>query len=256
MLTDRHKNSINLIPGPRSIKEAILYNKIHIVELWISKGKESPLKKEIIGLAGKKGIPVFHKKAPVLDDILPGTNHQGIVAIARDYQYTDLETVIKNSRIHTEKALLIAVDHVTDEGNLGAIIRTAAFFGADGLILPKDRSAKVTPRVMKNSSGGYTHLPISIVVNLGRTLDFLIKDGFWIIGAAGEGRESIYTFDWRRDLLLVLGNEEKGISPSIKKRCHELVNIPVSGVIEALNVSVAAGVILSEIIRRRACKEQ
>jgi 23S rRNA (guanosine2251-2'-O)-methyltransferase len=249
------ENGINLIPGPRSIKEAILYGKIHIIELWIGKGKESPLKKEIIGLAGEKGIPVFYKKAPVLDDILPGTSHQGIVAIARDYQYSDLGTVVKNSRAHPEKALLIAVDHVTDEGNLGAIIRTAAFFGADGLILPKDRSARVTPRVMKNSSGGYTHLPISIVVNLGRTLDSLTKDGFWIIGTAGEGRESIYTFDWRRDILLILGNEEKGISPSIKKRCHEMISIPSSGSLNALNVSVAAGVILSEIVRQRTSKK-
>lgn len=151
---------------------------------------------------------------------------------------------------------MLAVDHITDEGNLGAIIRTAAFFGVHGLILPKDRSARVTSRVMKNSAGGYAHVPVSVVVNLGRALDDLKEEGFWIIGAAGEGRESIYTFDWKRDLVLVLGNEEKGISQGIRKRCHELVNIPESGPIQALNVSVAAGVILSEITRQRGCREK
>ncbi len=252
----KQKNSVNLIPGPRGIKEALLSGGIRIIEIWVSAGRESPLKKEITGLAAQNGIPVFYKESAVLDDILPGTAHQGIVAIAGGFEYAEPETLILNSRNRTENALLLAIDHITDEGNLGAIIRSAAFFGAHGLILPKDRSASVTSRVMKSSAGGYAHVPVSVVVNLGRTIDELAKDGFWIIGTAGEGRESIYSFDWNRDLVLVLGNEERGISQGIRKKCHELVNIPASGAIEALNVSVAAGVILSEITRRRTFKKQ
>lgn len=167
------------------------------------------------------------------------------------FEYTDINSIISLARKNKERTVLIAVDHITDEGNLGGILRTAAFFGADGLILPKDRSAKVSGAVIKRSSGGYAHVPISLVVNLGRAIDLLDKEGFWVIGTSGKGEETIYQFDWKRDLLLVLGNEEKGISPSILKRCHQVLKIPSHGNIDALNVSVATGVILSEITRQR-----
>jgi 23S rRNA (guanosine2251-2'-O)-methyltransferase len=105
--------------------------------------------------------------------------------------------------------------------------------------------------VLKRSSGAYVYLPIARVVNLGSALDLLRKRGFWIVGAAGGSSESIYQFDWTRDLVLVLGNEQKGLSQAARKRCHQIVGIPSSGHGESLNVSVAAGVILSEIVRQR-----
>jgi len=117
--------------------------------------------------------------------------------------------------------------------------------------LPKDRSAKISVNMIKRSAGTYVHLPVARVVNLARALDKLKKRGFWIIGAAGESKESIYKFEWKRDLILILGNEYRGLSPLIKDKCHQLVSIPSLGKAEALNVSVAAGVILSEIIRQR-----
>ena len=134
---------------------------------------------------------------------------------------------------------------------MGAIIRTAEFFGARGLIIPKDRSAAVTAKVRKRSSGAYVHLSISRVVNLGRALDLLKKRGFWIIGASEESRESVYAFDWNRDVVLILGNERQGLSQSVRRRCHQIVRIPVSGHTESLNVAVATGAILSEIARQR-----
>lgn len=159
--------------------------------------------------------------------------------------------MINSARNNKGRNLFIAVDHITDEGNLGGILRTAAFFGVNGLILPRDRSAKVSGTAIKRSSGGYAHVPVSLVVNLGRTIDLLNKEGFWIIGTSGKGGETIYEFDWKRDTLLILGNEEKGISPSILKKCHQVLKIPSDEKIDALNVSVAAGVILSEIIRQQ-----
>ena len=202
-------------------------------------------------MANDNGIPVFHKKSSILNDILPGITHQGIVALAGEYRYLDPEDLINSALKAPGHALLIAADHITDEGNLGSIIRTAVFFGVHGVILPKDRSATITQNVMKRSSGSYIHLPITRVVNLGRQLDDLDKKGFWIIGAAGESAESIFRFDWQRDLVLVMGSEDKGLSPSIRKRCHQIVGIPAPGPLGALNVSVATGVILSEITRQR-----
>jgi 23S rRNA (guanosine2251-2'-O)-methyltransferase len=182
---------------------------------------------------------------------MPDTSHQGILALAEKFVYTDLDHIISISLRDADKALLIALDHITDEGNLGSLIRTAEFFGAHGLIIPKDRSAGVTSNVLKRSSGACVYLPITRVVNMVRTLGLLEKKGFWIIGTSGKGTKSITRFDWNRDLVLILGNEQRGLSRSVLKYCHQVVNIPSWGNVESLNVAVAGGVILSEISRQR-----
>ncbi len=246
------EETVYMIPGLHGVREALLDSHARIAELWISEGKDSARVKEIIDMADIKGVPVFYKRAYILDDIMPGTAHQGIAAIALEYSYLELDRLIDESLKTTGYSILIAADHVTDEGNLGAIIRTAVFFGVHGLILPKDRSASITHNVMKRSAGAHVHLPIARVVNLVRALDVLNKKGFWIIGTAGESTESIYNFDWKRDLVLVLGSEDRGLSPSVRNKCHQIVGIPAAGRLNALNVSVAAGVILSEIIRQQS----
>jgi 23S rRNA (guanosine2251-2'-O)-methyltransferase len=233
------------------VREALGEGRIRIDELWIAEGKTSPRTREILRMAESKGIPTQFKPPPILDKLLPETAHQGIVALAEGFSYVDLNTLADRSLKASDQALIVAADHITDEGNLGALIRTAVFFRVHGLVLPKDRSASVTESVKKRSSGAYVHLPVARVVNLGRALDVLNSKGFWIIGTAGESRETIFQFDWNRNVVLVLGSEERGISPSIKKRCHQMACIPTYGQVKALNVSVAAGVTLSEIIRQR-----
>ncbi len=233
------------------VKEALLEEGLDVVELWISEGGHSSRIREIRKVAEKKDIPVFFKDMDILNHVMPGTRHQGIVALAREFRYFEVEDLVNESLKAPGHSLLIGVDHITDEGNLGAVIRTAVFFGVQGIILPKDRSARMSVNTIKRSAGTYVHLPVAGVVNLGRTLDVLKKRGFWIIGAAGEGKESIYGFEWKRDIILILGNEHRGLSPLIRDKCHQLVSIPSQGKVKALNVSVAAGVILSEIIRQR-----
>ena len=234
------------------MRETLRKGQIKIDELWIAEGKRSARVGEILHMAEERGVPVQFKKAQILDKFLSHTTHQGIVALAEKFSYFDLNTVIDISLHAPDHALIVAADHITDEGNLGALIRTAAFFKTHGLVLPKDRSAKVTERVRKRSSGAYVHLPVVRVVNLARALDVLNKKEFWIIGAAGESPETIYQFDWNRDLILVLGSEDRGLSRSVRSRCHQLVSIPSYGQVGALNVSVAAGIILSEIVRQRS----
>ena len=182
---------------------------------------------------------------------MPGIAHQGIVTLVKKFTYTGLDHIINTSNQSEGQALLIATDHITDEGNLGALIRTAAFFGVHGLIIPKDRSAAVTARVLKRASGAYMHIPVARVINMARTLDLLRKNGFWVIGSSDKSPDTIYEFDWNRNLVLVLGNEQQGLSRTVQKRCHHTVGIPALGHIESLNVSVACGVILSEIVRQR-----
>jgi len=245
------KRDIHFIPGFHAVREALRKGHIVISELWIAEGKKPGRAREIFRTAKERGIPTRFKPTPILDKLMPNTVHQGIVALTEGFSYVDLNTLADSSLQTSGLALIIAADHITDEGNLGALIRTAAFFDAHGLVLPKDRSAGVTEKVRKRSSGAYAHLPVARVVNLGRALDTLNRKGFWIIGTAGEVSETIFQFDWNRNVVLVLGSEERGLSPLIKKRCHQLVSIPSSGHVEALNVSVAAGVTLSEIVRQR-----
>lgn len=223
--------------------------------MWITEGKRSSRTREIIEIAEKKGVPLQFKNTQFLDNILPDISHQGIIGLTKEFSYIDLDKLINLSLNNSDPAILIAVDHITDEGNLGAIIRSAVFFGAHGMILPKDRSARISDRVRKGSAGALDHIHVTRVVNLNRSLDILSDNGFWIIGAAGEAAESIYEFDWDRNLVLVLGNEEKGLGISVRKKCHQLVSIPSPGQLNSLNVSVASGIILSEINRQRRTKK-
>jgi 23S rRNA (guanosine2251-2'-O)-methyltransferase len=240
-----------MIPGYRPVLEALLSSRIRILEIWIREGKEGTRVKDVIHAAAQRSVRVFYKTAREMDQFLQGVAHQGVAAFAGEYLYADMEEIVALSISCQGEALILAADHITDEGNLGSLVRTGTFFGAHGLVLPKDRSASISAGVIKRSSGALMHLPVARVVNLGRTLTALKEKGFWIIGTAGESRDSIYDFDWKRNLVLVMGSEEKGLSPLIRGICDQIVRIPGSGRVESLNISVAAGAVLSEIQRRR-----
>jgi len=253
-MVSKHKlksENLHLIPGFHGVSDNLVQGKIKIEELWIAEGKKTGRIREILRIASERNIPVRYEKATYLSTLFPDIAHQGIVALAEKFAYSDLNHIINSSLQKQGQALLIVADHITDEGNLGALIRTAVFFRSHGLIIPKDRSAKVTSKVIKRSSGTCMYFPVARVVNIGRCLDLLEKKGFWIVGTSGDSPESIYNFDWDRDLALVLGNEQRGLSRSAQQRCHQMVNIPSSGHVGSLNVSVACGVILSEIVRQR-----
>ena len=233
------------------MRETLIHGRVRIHEIWIAEGKKAVRIGEIIQIARERNIPVRYKKSNEIKLLLPGVAHQGIVAVAEKFIYSDPDYLIKIALQSREHGIIIAADHITDEGNLGALIRTAAFFGAHGLIIPKDRSAGVTPALLKRSSGACACLSIARVVNMARALNILEKKGFWIIGASGDADCTIFRFDWNRDLVLVLGNEQKGLSRSVRKCCHQIVGIPSSGQVESLNVAVAGGVVLAEILRQR-----
>ena len=225
-----------------------------VKEIWILKGKSSSRINDVLRLASLRKIPVYSKSPEVLAMFMEDVAHQGVVAVAERFDYIDIEELVEITTKNPGEALVIAADHITDEGNLGAIIRTAEFFGANGMVIPKDRSAEVTPRVIKRSSGAGITFPTARVVNMGNSLKRLRKNGFWIIGTSDSARDSIWNFDWKRDVAIVLGNEQKGLGPGIRKYCHEILKIPGYGNIQSLNVAVACGVILSEICRQRKSK--
>jgi 23S rRNA (guanosine2251-2'-O)-methyltransferase len=239
------------IPGFHGIREALIRGRSRVRELWLAEGKKSQRTKELIGMAKERGIPVLFVRTVELEKRFPGLVHQGMVAISEPFSYSGVAEIVQRAELGHGTGLVLAADHITDEGNLGALIRAGAFFGAAGLIIPRDRSAQVSPRVIKRSSGAAGMLAVCRVVNLRRALDSLNDQGFWIIGTAGDSPQSIYAFDWKRNLVLVLGNEERGLSPSVRKGCHAVVSIPRFGSMESLNIAVAAGVILGEIRRQQ-----
>lgn len=240
-----------VVCGINAVKETLRHGK-GIIELFIAKGKKFERLQEILDLATRRKIPIRFKDRFYLDQIsYSRSSHQGVIAMVRNYHYIHLDDLIECAIATSNKALLIAADHITDTGNLGSLIRTAEFFGVQGLILPKDRSALINDAVYKRSAGGSAYLPVTKVVNLARTLKQLADRNLWIVGAAGESSTNIYEFDWNRNLVLIVGNESKGLSKVVRDQCHDLVSIPRLGNLTSLNVSVAAGIILSEIVRQR-----
>ncbi len=242
----------NVIPGFHAVMDTLCYNPTQIKTIYLIKGNRSHRIEKIIKIARLKDVPVHFFNPSDLPPSFNRLSHQGIIALLHEFQYRSLNDIIADVSRKHGRGLLIAVDHITDEGNLGSIMRTAGFFKADGLIIPKDRSARISARVLKSASGIHNRLPVVRVVNLARCLTTLSKNGFWIIGTGTQGK-SVYKFDWDMDIVLVLGNEQKGISPSIKRICHDMVGIPSPNNVDSLNVAVAGGVILSEIYRQRTC---
>jgi 23S rRNA (guanosine2251-2'-O)-methyltransferase len=150
-----------------------------------------------------------------------------------------------------QKLLVVVLDGVTDPHNLGAILRSSAVYGVDAIVVPKDRSAPLNDAAFRSSAGGAVLVPIIRVPNLARALRQLKKQGMWVFGAMANGEQSLYDYDLNIPLTVVLGSEGKGIRPGVLKACDGTLNLPMVGPLDSLNVSVAAGVILSEITRQR-----
>jgi len=240
----------HVVSGINAIKEHLRQDR-GIVKIFVARGRKLERLTEVLDLAKEKGIPISYEERGYLDKISTDPSHQGLIGVLREYHYFSIQDLVKGALSMRGSGLLLVADHITDIGNLGSLIRTGEFFGAQGLILPRERSAAITEKVHKTSAGGSAYLPVARVVNIARTLRELADQGLWIIGAAGESTTSIYEFDWNRDLVLVLGSEEKGLTRVVRDQCHQLVSIPRFGHLDSLNLSVAGGIILSEIVRQR-----
>jgi len=175
--------------------------------------------------------------------------HQGVVAVTGSKQYADLDDVIAAKR--GAYSLVIVLDGVEDPHNFGAILRTAEAAGADGVVIPERRAAGVTGTVAKASAGASEHLPVAKVTNIARTLEELKGKNLWIVGLDERGKQNYDEVDYKMDCAVVLGAEGKGLHDLVAKKCDFLVSIPMLGKVPSLNVSVAGGVVLYEVVRQR-----
>ena len=237
--------------GLHSVQAALDYspNKIH--KAWVDTGRQDKRLTQAIDNLLDLGIEPEKVDRKKLDRLAENNNHQGIVIeveMPAELSERDLKTAVENL---TETALFLVLDNVQDPHNLGACLRTADATGVHGVIITKDNATGITPTVCKVASGAAETVPVYQVTNLARTLRWLKGEGLWIMGAAGETAQTIYSTDFSVPMALVVGTEGKGLRRLTKEQCDVLVSVPMLGKVESLNLSVATGVLLYEAVRQR-----
>ena len=237
------------IVGRNAVREALRSGRT-IQRLFITNDKVQGSLQEIIGLAKDKGIELRRVDDKQLSKYADGVVHQGVVALAAPVKFADLGEVLQNWS--SDKApLLILLDGIEDPHNMGAIIRTAECCGATAVLIPTRHTAPINATVAKTSAGALESIPLVQVGNVAQTIEELKKQGFWVLGAHMEGQQTLYQADLTSPLVLVIGNEGKGLSRLTKERCDFLVTIPMYGRINSLNASVAAAILMYEAVRQR-----
>ncbi len=207
--------------------------------------------KEIFRLAKGSGVELRMASRDTLNREAPQTTHQGVIAIVSAQEYVDLDDVLKIPVQKGQVPLFLILDGVEDPRNLGAILRSAEAAGVHGVIIPERRAAGLTDTVAKAAAGALEYVPVAKVVNIVNTIDVLKKAGVWIVGAEAGGDTVYWDADFLRSTALVLGGEGKGVRRLVREHCDYLVSLPLMGKISSLNVSVAAGALLFEVLRQR-----
>ncbi len=238
-----------VVYGVNPVLEALKSGTVE--ELVVAEGRGGATLHKLLELAEEKGIKVVFRKKGDLDRLTGKAVHQGVLCFCPEFSYVSVDDIIQNRADSYRDNLILLLDSITDPQNLGSLIRTARCFDANGLIIPENRAVSVTSAVFKASAGLARQTSIARVTNLAQAIDFLKKQGFWIYGTVAESGEDIHEVDFRGNVGLVMGSEGKGIRPLIKEKCDFLVSIPMGSGVDSLNVSVAAGIILFDIYKKR-----
>ncbi|WDE10968.1 23S rRNA (guanosine(2251)-2'-O)-methyltransferase RlmB [Thalassomonas haliotis] len=243
-----------LVFGIHAVKALIERAPERFIELWLLKGRDDERLMPVINLARKYGINAQFVQRKVLDDKSNGEQHQGVLArVKAEKPLTegDLDDVLSRAEAKGEQAFLLILDGVTDPHNLGACLRNADAAGVQAIIVPKDNAARITGVVRKVAVGAAESVPLVQVTNLARTMKSLQQMGVWIIGTAGETDKCLYDVKLSGPMALVMGAEGKGMRRLTRENCDELVKLPMAGSVSSLNVSVATGICLFEMVRQR-----
>ena len=231
-----------LVYGRQPVREVLRAGKRQILELLVTEralGAE-PWLREVSGLRVQ-----VHREGRLTETA--GTReHQGVVAFCEPYRYAAAHEVAAG-----ESALVVCLDQVTDPHNLGAVVRSAEGAGASGVVITERNAARVTPAVCKASAGAVEHLPVAVVVNLGRYLEEIKGPRLWVWAADGAAETPVWSADLTGSVALAFGAEGRGLRPGVRRACDDAFRVPLAGSVESLNVSVAAGVSLFEAARQR-----
>ena len=239
------------IYGIHAVQAVLANAPERLIEVYALKGREDKRLQPLLNELYNVGVSVQFLNRQTLDKKADGEVHQGIIARiqpAKELNENDLDQILQ----HQQNPLLLVLDGITDPHNLGACLRTADAAGVCAVIMPKDKSAQLTSIARKVACGAAENVPLIRVTNLARTLRLLQQEyNVWVVGTAGEATESLYQTKLSGALALVMGAEGEGMRRLTREHCDQLISIPMAGSVSSLNVSVATGVCLFEIVRQR-----
>lgn len=239
----------NIICGRNPVLEAVRSGR-EIDRLLVAHGVSGGSVTAIIAKCNQRGILIKEVSPQKLDYYCQGANHQGVAVMFASQEYSTPEEILATAKERNEQPFIIICDEIEDPHNLGAIIRTAEACGVHGIIIPKRRSASLNATVAKSASGALEYMKVARVTNIANTIDYLKNEGVWVMGADMDGEDySLVDFDM--PCALVIGNEGKGIGALTAKKCDRIISLPMCGKINSLNASVAAGVLMYEVLRKR-----
>lgn len=243
--------NLNKLFGLHAVQAALDYSPEKITQIWVDYQRQDTRLKELLEQLKNSEIEFEVIDRKKLDRLANGKNHQGIVAevkLPSVHSEEELKHKIKNL---TEMPFFLVLDHVQDPHNFGACLRTADAAGVHGVIITKDNASGITPTVCKVASGAAETVPVYQVTNLARTLRWMKEQNIWIIGSTGEAQQTLFDTDLNLPLALVMGAEGTGMRHLTQQHCDFLVKIPMYGQVESLNVSVAAAVMIYEVLRQK-----
>lgn len=247
--TGQENSHTLVIEGRNAVLEAFRSGRT-IDKLFVLDGCQDGPVRTIVREAKKHDTILNFVGKERLSQLSETGRHQGVVAWAAAYDYSEVEDMLELAKKRGEDPFIFVLDNIEDPHNLGAIIRTANIAGAHGVIIPKRRAAGLTATVAKTSAGALNYTPVAKVTNLVKTMEELKKQGMWFVCADMDG-QSMYSLDLTGPVGLVIGNEGEGVSRLVKENCDFIAGIPMKGEINSLNASVAAGVLGYEIVRQR-----
>ena len=244
----------NIICGRNPVLEALRSGR-EIDRLFVAHGTSGGSVTAIIAKCHAKGILIKEISPQKLDYYCGGANHQGVAVMFASQEYATVDDMFALAETRGEKPFLIICDEIEDPHNLGAIIRTAEATGVHGVIIPERRSASLNATVAKAACGALEYVPVARVTNIANTIDALKERGVWVFGADMDGDDYTKT-DFDTPCALVIGNEGKGIGALTAKKCDAILSLPMLGKINSLNASVAAGILMYEVVRSRKADKQ
>jgi 23S rRNA (guanosine2251-2'-O)-methyltransferase len=247
---DRRQSAQDAVAGKNSVVEA-LRAKVPAKELVVAIKVEIDEKiSEAIRLAKNSDLPIKELPRRALDDLTGSANHQGIALVIKPFNYTEFDKLISNAK---KPMMLIGLDGITDPHNLGAVVRSAAAFGADGVVIPERRNASMTGSAWKASAGAAARMPISQVTNLVRSIEDAKKAGCFVVGLDAEGDATLANMNLATEsIFIIVGSEGKGLSRLVRDKCDLVVSIPMQSTVESLNASVATAIVMYQVAAERS----
>ncbi|MBE0466916.1 MAG: 23S rRNA (guanosine(2251)-2'-O)-methyltransferase RlmB [Candidatus Desulforudis sp.] len=237
----------NVICGRNAVREALRAGR-PLNKVILARGMTPSVRHELVSLARNRGVPVQEADRTRLDALAPGAAHQGVVAVAAEQAYVGVEDLLA-----TDAApLVLVLNEIQDPHNLGAVLRTAEAAGCAGAVIPARRAAGITAAVAKASAGAVNYIRVARVDNIARALRYFKDKGLWVVGADPAGEQVYWDADLKGPLALVIGGEDRGLGRVVRNECDFLVRLPMFGRVGSLNASVAAALLIYEVVRQRS----